>query len=600
MIKNEEEAICKTLEPFVEAKFPNFFIYDTGSTDGTIKVVTDFLNLHKCNFIIKQEEFISFGVSRNKSLDYSRDLFPNCKFTLSLDCEWYIKNPQGIIDFCSSLQEPLDECYSVWIQSNLFFCQYRLFVNKHNARYFGAVHEVVISHKSKGICVPKTTYFLYSPTGKGNQKTANRWYRDISLLLKEYKDNNKEPRSTFYLAQTYDCLVEVDVAFKYYKERFEMTTGYDEEKFVAGFRAGKLYKDTNWSIALKYFLASYADRPHRIEPLVCIAQHYDSPSLKYMFAKIACQTLPNTDQLFIDHQSYETSRWEQLYLSCYHLQFYKEGYDALLKIKEDTPQLRYNRHLFDQKLGKISTKKNPRILLCISHNYKDEELHECLSSYYEKQNIDFVFYGCHEKKLGLQGRDFYIRGKENSLLTCGHSPGLLERTLSVFEHFAPLMNSKYDYIIRSDSNTCINIRLLKLVLFKDIDYGGPLYFTSSRVNNSTGMTAEKHSLYGSYGFVSGTCTILSSKAINYIVADLEQVLCYQMTDDLAISIFLKSYFTDLIDQETPGNVKINSSTYEDDTLVYHISENGARKIKDFTSSLLNYNKKYLGNFILDS
>jgi len=190
MIKNEEEAICKTLEPFVEAKFPNFFIYDTGSTDGTIKVVTDFLNLHKCNFIIKQEEFISFGVSRNKSLDYSRDLFPNCKFTLSLDCEWYIKNPQGIIDFCSSLQEPLDECYSVWIQSNLFFCQYRLFVNKHNARYFGAVHEVVISHKSKGICVPKTTYFLYSPTGKGNQKTANRWYRDISLLLKEYKDKS--------------------------------------------------------------------------------------------------------------------------------------------------------------------------------------------------------------------------------------------------------------------------------------------------------------------------------------------------------------------------------------------------------------------------
>ena len=73
MVKNEEPMINKTLEPFVKEGINSFLIFDTGSTDNTIKTVEAYFNKNDVkNWFIFQEEFVDFSTSRNPCFRFSR------------------------------------------------------------------------------------------------------------------------------------------------------------------------------------------------------------------------------------------------------------------------------------------------------------------------------------------------------------------------------------------------------------------------------------------------------------------------------------------------------------------------------------------------
>jgi len=42
MVKNEEDVINATIEPFIKAGIDSYFIFDTGSTDKTVETVKKF------------------------------------------------------------------------------------------------------------------------------------------------------------------------------------------------------------------------------------------------------------------------------------------------------------------------------------------------------------------------------------------------------------------------------------------------------------------------------------------------------------------------------------------------------------------------------
>ena len=81
MVKNEEPMINKTLEPFVKEGINSFLIFDTGSTDNTIKTVEAYFNKNDVkNWFIFQEEFVDFSTSRNRALDLAEEKFPDANF----------------------------------------------------------------------------------------------------------------------------------------------------------------------------------------------------------------------------------------------------------------------------------------------------------------------------------------------------------------------------------------------------------------------------------------------------------------------------------------------------------------------------------------
>jgi len=483
-----------------------------------------------------------------------------------IDAEWYIENPQGLVDFCVKYKDDNLDVYDITVTDGVSkFNHTRLIRIGGNAFFKDVVHEYM--ERSKIINIPSTTYLSYRP--KAN--STERWYRDLSLLLRKYQqsknfipnttpyvwDNNKgkrynlllksehekpagiDPRTVFYLGQTYDCLNINNEAIKYYLERSEMG-GYIEEAFMALYRVGKLYEADDWDKASKYYLAAYEKFPSRVEPLVKLAQHYANPQIKYMYAKQACITPQPDHGLFLETGLYEYDRWDQLAIGAWYMPFYKEGYDAVqkaLKIKQ-LPHLLRNKELFEGALGikkEIINTNNPKIINLVLYSFdeKYDQMKEILIEHNKNHNIRSYFY-CYKEDMSIPyeiiDNVLYFSGKETYI------PGVLEKTLEAFDIFK---DEDYDYIVRSNVSTVVNYKeLFKYLPVGEIDYAGPLYYVEHYMNIGAGMNEEKTAKYGKHHFAMGACVVFSKKAIKLLVDNKKDVLSYDLIDDIAIGVYL--------------------------------------------------------------
>ncbi len=354
MVKNEETVMRATLQPFVDGGIDSFFIFDTGSTDNTIEVTEQFFVEHSITqAYIAQEPFIDFATSRNRALDLAQEKFPNAAFMVMPDAEWYLNDARALVDFCELCLERGDT-YSSYLMNlaNLGNYSCRLFRCNRGVRFMGVVHEVV--PQAVTVKVPDTIYFNYLPASRGVEKTAKRFIRDRELLLKEYQDKPWCTRTLFYLARTCEDLGNWQEAYDFYKIRVKMV-GWDEEDFIVRFRLAQTikklvlfseYKDQySWSEALEYFMQAYQFRPHRIEPLVEIADYYvyqNQMESAFLFARRACEVeYPEHDVLFVETYHYDYYRYELLARCSWYINEFEIGEWAARKAYEACPDYKY-------------------------------------------------------------------------------------------------------------------------------------------------------------------------------------------------------------------------------------------------------------------
>lgn len=334
MIKNEAPVIRDTLKPMVDGGIDAFFIFDTGSTDDTIAVTKAFFKEQGItDAVIVQEPFINFAVSRNHALDYAEKAFPDACFMLMPDAEWHLYNVPGLLEYCAQHQDDPSPSHLVRIVMNdtLDFCTPRLIRCRSGVRFVGAVHEVLnaISRQK----VPEDVFFELHTTPYGSEKTRKRWLRDVDLLTKEYEENPENPRTVFYLAQTYACLGNWEKAREWYEKRSTMV-GWDEENFMARYRLAQAYENLGtWDKACTNYLAAYAARPTRAEPLVALASYYwntQSYPLCFLFARRATElAYPAADLLFVEKQVYDCTRYDLLGRCAWYVGEYEIGEAAV-------------------------------------------------------------------------------------------------------------------------------------------------------------------------------------------------------------------------------------------------------------------------------
>jgi tetratricopeptide (TPR) repeat protein len=349
MVKNEEQVIVPTLEPYVDGGIDSFLIYDTGSTDSTMALARNFFDKRGVeNGIILQDPFVDFATSRNRALQQAEERFPNACFMLMPDAEWYMHNVEGLLDFCKQHQYVSSLSYLVRIMDNyLDFYTPRLIRAHNSIRFVGVVHEVLDT--GTRYQVPRDVYFELRTTRYGQEKTRQRWFRDRDLLLKEFARNPHDPRTVFYLAQTYACLGEWENACFWYEHRMNMA-GWDEENFITYCRIGQAYEALKkWDQALYYYLKAYSYRPKRIESLVRLAQHYwdtQERDLCFLFARRATEVpYPETDVLFVEKELYEFARYDLLGRAAWYMGEYEMGEKAVreaLKLKPNAEYLLNN------------------------------------------------------------------------------------------------------------------------------------------------------------------------------------------------------------------------------------------------------------------
>lgn len=362
MVKDEEAVIRETLEMYCKAdptgKIIGYLVYDTGLDpwSPTMQKAKElFEDYGITNYQIIQEPFVDFATSRNRSLDLCEQLFPNAGFMLQPDAEWYMHNVPELIEFCKKeFYYPDHHSFLVRIAStDLDFGTQRLIRCKSGLRFGGVVHEtIMIGTRFK---TPNSIYFELRPGRYGMEKTQKRWMRDKDLLMREHLKNPMDSRTAFYLAQTFDCLNDVENAYKYYELRTHLR-GWDEEDFMARYRLAIVTErmktedgSSRWPEALDHYLKAHTMRPIRAEPLVRIAQHYlgeGNHACAYIFALRACEmAYPEHDTLFVEKEGYDYGRHDILGQSAWYVQQYDLGEAEVrkaLKVHENYPHLLTN------------------------------------------------------------------------------------------------------------------------------------------------------------------------------------------------------------------------------------------------------------------
>lgn len=331
IVKNESRVITRLLEsaaPYIDC----YCICDTGSTDNTVEIITNFFKSHNPPIPGKviREPFKDFGYNRTFALKACEDL--DVKYVLLLDADMILKVHPSISR--EKLYERLvDDVYYIQQGSETFYYKnVRVVKNKLGMSYWGVTHEYVKTPDgAKYGNLNKADVFI-NDIGDGGCK-SDKFIRDINLLKKGLEENPNNDRYTFYLANSYRDAGQYQNSINTYKKRIEIG-GWFDEVWHSYYNIGKCYRSMgDMANAIYWWMEAYNYFPKRIENLYEIIHHYrcnGKNDLAYGFFTIADNERkrnPATDYLFLQKDVYDYKLDYELSIIGYYCNYHK--YDLL-------------------------------------------------------------------------------------------------------------------------------------------------------------------------------------------------------------------------------------------------------------------------------
>lgn len=337
MLKNEEKRISVTLNSLIDddekqPKVDSIMVYDTGSTDRTPDILKEFCTTWKLPLHTKKGTFVDFAESRNVALRFA-DTFSEVDFLLLMDCNDELKG--DLRPFCEGV--PKEQVAWLlhqrwWSGVTTRYYNVRLIRPRVGWKYRGAVHEYITRDNPQELIRDKVEGVeLFQDRTSDDDKTGKRFGRDKKLLVREYRrqGSDKDPRTVFYLAQTYLCLHDKDNALKHYMERCNLV-GFYEERYHSFHMAGKLLMEKGMTErAISYLLDSTKIMP-RVEPLLELVKYYRDKNmwLATQFGKMACSLDYPNAILFVDDGQYQYERHHLLSIVAFYGGDLQAGFSA--------------------------------------------------------------------------------------------------------------------------------------------------------------------------------------------------------------------------------------------------------------------------------
>lgn len=303
IVKNEAANIGRLLlsvAPHIAAAV----IIDTGSTDNTIALIHEFCDEYRIPLELHHTPFINFAQARNFALDRVRE----SKFDFS-----HILLTDADMELVTIGDEPFHD-YSDYSglayfmrqrQGALDYDNVRIIDRKLSCKYVGVTHEYL----DLGFQPVTWTGAYWIDHASGGCR-PDKFKRDIALLRADLITNRKNPRSWFYLAQSYRDDGQHLAAIDAYTRRNQLGDWFEEvwhsqyEMANCYLRAGKPQR------FVEEMLKAVDMRPERAEPLRDLAKFYREKGmnrLSTIFAKAGMiLPVPSTaGALFIDRSAYD-------------------------------------------------------------------------------------------------------------------------------------------------------------------------------------------------------------------------------------------------------------------------------------------------------
>jgi len=326
IVKDEVDVLAECLRSCRDL-IDYWVICDTGSTDGTQELIRR--ELEGIPGELHQHEWVNFGHNRSELMKLAHG---RADYLLLLDADTAVEVEPGALEGLKA-----DAYMLAHLDDETRYYTKRLVSGRLDWRYVGAVHEYIVSDQER------TTGGLEGVTIRprsGGGVRKGRWQRDAELLEAELERNPDDPRSLFYLAQTYrdmgqhsgdrDTLI---LARDRYEQRARIA-GWEEETYCAWREAGSLSARLDeWPRAVDAFIRAWETRPIRLEAVHDLVvgllerRHFHTAHRFARMASIARPLRIPDDMLFVEPWIYTWGLQFQYSISSY----WCEEYDASIR-----------------------------------------------------------------------------------------------------------------------------------------------------------------------------------------------------------------------------------------------------------------------------
>jgi len=311
IVKNESKIIARMLasvSPYVDS----YCICDTGSTDNTEQVIHDYFQSLQPPIpgVVVHEPFQDFEYNRSFALKACEGR-QKADYILLLDADmifWTSFSPE---EFHSFIERSNKDFYFIMQGSDTFYYKnVRMVRNNRGVCYKGVTHEYV--HTPDNFCSDlfDMRKVFIKDIGDGGCK-SDKFERDIRLLKKGLEDKPNDQRYTFYLANSYYCLLRFEEAIPIYKKRAELG-GFGEEVWYSLFRIGECYRHMgDIPNSVHWYMNAYQYSDYRIENIYEVVKMFREKGqnrlakMYYEVAKKICDEQPHNDHLFMQKDIYE-------------------------------------------------------------------------------------------------------------------------------------------------------------------------------------------------------------------------------------------------------------------------------------------------------
>lgn len=387
IVKNETKVLPRLFKSLYKV-IDYYVIHDTGSTDGTPEMIKEIMDNYDISGEVFHEEWVDFGINRQKALEsvINSDYKADYLFWIDADEELYYDN----IDWFKNLTK--DAYYIKRFYGAIEFYNCHLVSIKNNndiGWYWREPVHAYMTYKKRHVLenVDKKDVYIKSYMHEGakshNVTIKEKYERDVKLLTNHLKKNPNDPRTVFYLGQSYKDAGKYEEAIEWYKKRLKLK-GWIQEKYYSCCKIGELLRVLKRTEeAHYYYLLSIEYDDSRYECYYYMINHYRKLNKRKVAMNLYKQLKSidiNSCKLFLDHAIHEWKMDFEVTIISYYVNEFKIAIDAFKRLfeKKSIPKNVVNqiltnfnfyiKYIDKNELNEILTKKE-----IFKNNYVEEQ-----------------------------------------------------------------------------------------------------------------------------------------------------------------------------------------------------------------------------------
>lgn len=397
IVKNEEKVITRCFDS-VKDYIDYWVICDTGSTDNTKKIIIDYFKKENIPGELHEHKWKNFGHNRSLAVQTAKG---KSDYSILLDAD-FIFVPKD-----TNFKQTLDaDGYQIKYEGAIDYRQMLFVKASLDWKYVGVTHEYITCGKQA--VFKNLDAFTIDHKCDGGSR-SDKFTRDIQLLKDGIKEEPKNSRYMFYLAQSYKDVQDFDNAIIWYENRIK-EGGWPEEVYYSMYQKGLCMKrrGDNFDDYKNELLKAYEYRPIRLEALYEIVKHCrlnNMAELGFNYGKSAINNSYPNDILFIIKPIHTWAFFDELALCAHNcnkshisIQLYNRMMPQGVIPKGYAEQFIKNYELFKQSTLQMVQKQNLEMeniskvaIIIVNHNLhsKTDNLVEKLKSI-TKCNYDII------------------------------------------------------------------------------------------------------------------------------------------------------------------------------------------------------------------